>query len=250
MDYKSTYQKLIETRKVLTRKKSLGVYENHHILPKSLGGCNDKDNLVLLTPKEHFIAHLLLFKMHEGSNKAKMAYALFKMCSKNKNQKRSVTSRQYEYAKKQMSLVCRGENNPIFGTNPFTSEQIEEIRKRQSGATNSMHGKKPWNYGLKTGNLSEEHKEKISIGNTGKRKTDETKRKISAAHAGKKKTDAHRKKLSLANTGKKLSDEARRKISEKNKERKTETFVCPHCLISGKSSAMFRWHFDKCKSKN
>ena len=33
----------------------------HHIIPKSLGGSNDKSNLVLLTPEEHF-AHYYLWK--------------------------------------------------------------------------------------------------------------------------------------------------------------------------------------------
>lgn len=40
-------------------KKEVG-YEVHHILPKSMGGSNEKHNLVKLTTREHFLAHLLL----------------------------------------------------------------------------------------------------------------------------------------------------------------------------------------------
>jgi hypothetical protein len=38
--------------------------ENHHILPKCIGGSNNKSNLVRLTPEEHFVAHQLLVKIY------------------------------------------------------------------------------------------------------------------------------------------------------------------------------------------
>jgi 5-methylcytosine-specific restriction endonuclease McrA len=37
--------------------------ERHHIIPKSLGGSNSKNNLVLLTAREHRLEHMLLTKM-------------------------------------------------------------------------------------------------------------------------------------------------------------------------------------------
>lgn len=54
--------------------------EKHHIIPSSLGGSNDKSNLVTLTAKEHFICHLLLTKMLTGSSKALMEFAHQRMC--------------------------------------------------------------------------------------------------------------------------------------------------------------------------
>lgn len=75
--------------------------EVHHIIPRSLGGTNDKSNLVRLTSREHFICHLLLTKMVTGSAKRSMSYALWGMCNqKNEHQQRhSVSSRTYQYAK-------------------------------------------------------------------------------------------------------------------------------------------------------
>ena len=29
----------------------------------------------------------------------------------------------------------------------------------------------------------------------------------------------------------------------------TDPVKCPHCEIQGKSNAMYRWHFDRCKDK-
>jgi 5-methylcytosine-specific restriction endonuclease McrA len=49
--------------------------ETHHIIPKSLGGSNRKNNLVKLTSREHFICHLLLTKMVIGENRNKLIYA-------------------------------------------------------------------------------------------------------------------------------------------------------------------------------
>lgn len=49
--------------------------EKHHILPRSLGGSNDKSNLVELTAKEHFIVHMLLCKFTVGVTRRSMLYA-------------------------------------------------------------------------------------------------------------------------------------------------------------------------------
>lgn len=74
--YYKTYQNIIENAKSSCRSKSDGVYyELHHILPRSLGGNDSIDNLVLLTYKEHFICHHLLCKFTSGLDKSKMIYA-------------------------------------------------------------------------------------------------------------------------------------------------------------------------------
>lgn len=53
--------------------------ENHHILPKSMGGSNEKENLVLLTPREHYICHLCLVKFTENKDYYKMLCAINSM---------------------------------------------------------------------------------------------------------------------------------------------------------------------------
>lgn len=75
--------------------------EVHHIIPRSLGGTNDANNLVKLTSREHFVCHLLLTKMVTGMAKRSMSYALWGMCNqKNRHQQRhTACSRTYQYAK-------------------------------------------------------------------------------------------------------------------------------------------------------
>jgi hypothetical protein len=61
MDYNKHYNRLIE--KAAARPVNIGTYyEKHHIIPKSEGGQDNKSNLVMLTAREHFIAHWLLYR--------------------------------------------------------------------------------------------------------------------------------------------------------------------------------------------
>ena len=64
MNYFLAYQRLIAKAKA--RVCPEGYVERHHILPKALGGSDDSSNLVALTAKEHFVAHVLLAKIHGG----------------------------------------------------------------------------------------------------------------------------------------------------------------------------------------
>ncbi len=49
-----------------------GYSEKHHIIPKSMGGSNDKTNLVKLTAREHYISQLLLTNFTKGHCRNKM----------------------------------------------------------------------------------------------------------------------------------------------------------------------------------
>jgi hypothetical protein len=76
--------------------------EKHHIIPRSLGGTNDKNNIIRLTSKEHFVVHLLLTKMTIGNAKYKMNFALHMLSNaKNIGQGRYIPSGKiYEIARK------------------------------------------------------------------------------------------------------------------------------------------------------
>ena len=61
------------------RKSIEGYTESHHILPRSMGGSNEKANLVNLTAREHFICHILLTKCTINIMKHKMLSAVMFM---------------------------------------------------------------------------------------------------------------------------------------------------------------------------
>lgn len=153
MDYKQHYDKLILSRKSLKRNKKDNVYyEKHHIIPKSCGGGNNDDNLVLLTFKEHFVAHILLTKIYDGDLKRKMYYALWRMAHNSKNHKRVLSSSQYSVCKEAEVIARKG--------HVVSSETRKKISKSNTGKKRSkevVEKNRLRNIGLKQ---SEETKEK------------------------------------------------------------------------------------------
>ena len=97
--------------------------EKHHIIPKSLGGNDVKSNIVTLTAKEHYIAHLLLTKITSGINRHKMIHAFIMMSQcKDPKQERilKINSSLYNSLKEQSILLkkrimdkCYNCPNPI-----------------------------------------------------------------------------------------------------------------------------------------
>ena len=83
MNYEKNYYDYINYVKTLNRKRGDGnYYERHHIKPKSIFPelAKDKDNLVLLTAREHFLAHYLLCKIYsEGKEHFQMLCAFQRM---------------------------------------------------------------------------------------------------------------------------------------------------------------------------
>jgi len=106
--YTKIYFSLIEAARQQTID---GYCERHHIVPKCLGGLDTPENLVKLTARQHFIAHLLLTKMCEGKVKYKLYSAYSKMfCNGKDNQRYLPTSRFYEYSKKLLSESLTNDN--------------------------------------------------------------------------------------------------------------------------------------------
>lgn len=139
MDYLKVYNQLVEKAKNESRVKSLETYyENHHIKPKSLYPELDKDldNLVLLTPREHYIAHWLLTKIYPVKS---MAYAFLAMCNKSSNKyftrDYKVNSKVYSKLKKEFSS-----NNPAK-----TVEARNKISKAKKGSNHHFYGVAPEN---------------------------------------------------------------------------------------------------------
>jgi len=70
MNYQKLYDRFIDSRKDRELCESFQ-YENHHIVPRCLGGGDESSNLVSLTLREHIFVHRLLSKIyshHPGLN--------------------------------------------------------------------------------------------------------------------------------------------------------------------------------------
>jgi len=133
MDYNKIYNTLIEYRKQNTPN---GYVENHHILPKSLGGTDNKDNLVLLTGREHWVAHLLLHKIHNCQQTA-FACHIMSMRREGRGIPQIRNSRLYEHVRKEHAKYVSklnkkthiGENNSQYGTMWICNLDLKENKK-------------------------------------------------------------------------------------------------------------------------
>jgi len=111
MNYVNHYNLLIERAKF----RKLDVYvEKHHIVPKCLGGADTKENIVELTPEEHYVAHQLLVKIY---NIPSLIYAA-NMMSVNSNKNFSRNNKLYGWLRRKLQVVAKqrtGTKNGSYG---------------------------------------------------------------------------------------------------------------------------------------
>lgn len=147
MNYINIYDSLIKSRMLLKNKRIIlkkqgSYFEKHHILPKCKGGGNEKSNIVVLTSREHFLAHRLLWKIYKDRQ---MALAFHMMTNINKNQNRVFSSRDYEaareaYRKTNIGNTYGKANKGNIGYNKGGTN-IEHSEK-MSGENNPFYNKK------------------------------------------------------------------------------------------------------------
>jgi len=128
MNYSKIYNSIIQNAKT---RPAPQINESHHILPKCLGGDNSKSNIVRLTPKEHFICHLLLTKMYEGKSRQKMWFAYYRLS----NRLKQTNSRFYEISKKNVKI----ELSKIHKGKTISSEHKKVIKEKCRGMVGKKH---------------------------------------------------------------------------------------------------------------
>ena len=133
MNYSSIYQSIVDKYGC----QSTGLVERPHILPRSMGGTDSSDNIVGVSPRVHYILHLLLYKMTEGNDKRKMWYAVWNMSHQGKTKSGSM----YQFIREQASerqREMRGNRVPWNKGKKHSSETIEKLRNTRKG---KMYGK-------------------------------------------------------------------------------------------------------------
>lgn len=208
----SRYQRFIDS---LRGQSVDGYFEAHHIVPRSMGGSDDADNMINLTARQHFVAHWMLARAMGGS-----ATRAFFMMS-NFGKYGTVNSTTYEIGRKeyakQVSLQLKGKPSQCS----FSEETRTKMRIAKLGRK-----------------LSPEHIEKVRQTRVGKKMSVEFCKKISTAKQG----------IATRGSGWKQSEETKRKIAETNLNRPLIT--CPHCeKIMKDHGGAKRWHFDRCRFK-
>lgn len=174
MDYKNIYKDLIAKAQRESRKKSREFYfEVHHIKPKSLGGTGKNHewrthpNLVLLTAKEHFVAHLLLCEIYPDSEKLKKA--LWALVNATKDNRYKVSARVYERTKQEYIQTIKGvpKSKQALEKRTATRKQKGNYGRSQEAIQKGIETRKAngsYHY-LRT----EEHKQNLAKAKLGKR---------------------------------------------------------------------------------
>ncbi len=112
--------------------KSAGYYEVHHIIPRRLGGSDERSNLVGLTPTEHFFAHWYLANIHGGA----MWAALLALCGDTAITKRQLNrraipgfARRYAIARSRHAESIQGDQHPNWkGGRPFCIDCGKQVQ--------------------------------------------------------------------------------------------------------------------------
>ena len=175
MNYVLHYNRLIERAKT---RELVGYSEKHHIVPKCMGGSNAKDNIVRLTPEEHYVAHQLLVFMYP--NHKGLLWAAVAMTN----------------GTNKMPNRC----NKLYGG--LRRQFAEKIGN--------------WNRGRVTSEEAKIKQRAAKLGKTGAKRSDETKSKMSAASKGRPKSEEHRRAMSESRKGIKrqpYSDERKESLS-------------------------------------
>jgi hypothetical protein len=227
MDYQKIYNNLINRE--ITR---TGYVEKHHILPRCLGGLDNKENLIKLYPEEHYLAHLLLCKIYPGNQK--LLYAAMNMTTGSMINNGKRNNKAYGWLRRQYSESMSGDSNPAR-RNPNLQK---EAAKKRIGQTRTEETKARMSAAQKGRLLTEDHKVKLSIAATNRPPISEgTRQKLkqrtpNKGMLGRTMSAETKAKMSASQQGKTMSDEAKAKmriaakIREENKRKQRELSQC------------------------
>lgn len=128
MNYEKIYDQIVARAK---SRILVGYKETHHIIPRCMGGPDDKENLVRLTAREHFLCHRLLIQIHPSNNKLK--FALWAMCNmKSKRQSRYIpSSRIYESTKLEVIELIREKKKGVKLTEEHKGKQVKRSKAQK-----------------------------------------------------------------------------------------------------------------------
>ncbi len=260
-DHRQEYYDIIENAQNQERVKSKDEYfENHHIIPSSLGGSDSKENMILLTPEEHYQCHALLPHFLEGDEKSKMMCAWNMtngngMSGKDVDGESLIGEEKYGDLKRayseMMSDRMSGESNPMFGKSSLegkTDDEKKEIGDKRSKNMPWKGGKRPEHSEVMKGEGNPMFG-KSAFEDKTEEEMETIKDNMSESHKGEK--NAMFGVSPFEDKTEEEMETIKDNMSKANKKRweSVKPVTCPHCGLIGRGGVMKRYHFDNCKEK-
>lgn len=144
MDYRAHYNRLMDRAKARVLS---GYIETHHVVPRCVGGSDDRENLVQLTAEEHYVAHQLLHKMYPS-----IKGLLFAVISMTGNRWGNRRNKVYGWVRKK-NAILQSENSQARWGDP-------EYRGRHKAAMDALRNDPIYRAKVAKA-LSETHKDRV-----------------------------------------------------------------------------------------
>jgi len=220
-----------------------GYFEKHHIIPKSIIKDESLDNICFLTPKEHFLCHVLLPKMLKDQTHVHLMLCALAYFSNNTKRKLKYTSRQIALIREANSLASskRNKGNKHYLHRNDNDPKLKELKSKNAS-------KSKWVNNGTVQHFTMNYDYYLSHGyRFGRLKfNDDWKAKITNNFTKSQQKGVPKKASSKA----KMSESAKKRskelvtlhVNDMNKR-----IICDHCNISTNKGNYARWHGGKCK---
>lgn len=239
MNYSKHYNILIERsqNRILE-----GYVEKHHIIPKCLGGTDDKSNIAILTPEEHFLAHQLLIKMNPGNRD--LVYATQLMTVHHTNAR--VNNKLFGWLRKQCALAMSVQTRKWIKENGHPRGMTGKIHTQESNRQRAVSckqsmtesvGVKVYTYNF-DGSFCKEYATLTECADD----LNTTPSNVKYTADGK---FSHCKGKQIRYDFVETMPQRKSRLAGVKKHH----YVCPHCNKEGSGPAMKRFHFNNCKRK-
>lgn len=224
--YTSYYYSII--RRAQARLPNKEYMERHHIIPKSLGGTNERSNIAILTPKEHFVCHRLLTRMTTGNARSKMCFAAWAMATLKNGplgERYKINSKTYSSIRSNLPKILKSEETKQKMRKPKPEGFGKKVSEYRTG--------KSWGY-----HPTDQTKEKMSAW-----QKNIPKPKIKCEHCNKE-FILPNYKMWHGNNCKNSPNYVKPSPLKTNQLRK----ICEYCNEDFQIGLYTRWHGGKCKS--
>lgn len=236
-----------------------GYVERHHVIPKCMGGTDDPENLVDLTPEEHYVAHLLLAKANP--DESSLWYACHMMGITNTKPGRK-NNKSYGFVRREFAKRISSTIRETWAKKRGFESYIDQVESTWEIFYNERIPTKEVakRLGVPVNRVNACLNDYVAIYPEAADALNEVRFELKSKESKKTRAnispEAEARRIAATKSAD-YSERAKRHSIERRGSGnpnwgggyKHKIVICPHCKKEGGKSVMDRWHFDNCKEK-